>query len=79
MIFERFSKNPQIQNLMKIRPVESRVPYGRADGHSDGQTDMMKLIVAVHSFTKRTKKYVGAIKNLSVNSNTTNSNGNSNS
>ena len=61
MSFNRFSKNPQILNFMKIRPVENRVPYGRTDGHSDGQTDrqtgrqadMMKLIVAFHGFTNR--------------------------
>jgi hypothetical protein len=41
---DRFSKNSQISNLTKIRPV--------GDGlfHADGQTDMTKLIVAFPIF-----------------------------
>ena len=34
---------------MKIRPVGAEL------FHADGQTDMMKLIVAFHSFVKRPK------------------------
>jgi hypothetical protein len=43
-IFDRFSKNPQIQNFMKIRPVGDEVLY------ADRRTDMTKIIVAFRNF-----------------------------
>jgi hypothetical protein len=43
-VFDRFSKNTQIQNFMKIRPVGAEL--FRADGSTDGQTDTTELIVA---------------------------------
>ena len=45
----RFSKNPQISNFMKIRPVGSEL-------HADGQTDMTKLIVAFRSFKPKNRR-----------------------
>ena len=39
----RLSKNPQISNFMKIRPVGAEL------FHADGRTDMTKLIVASYS------------------------------
>jgi hypothetical protein len=41
-IFEK--KNPQIRNLMKIRPVGAEL------FHAGGKTNMAKLIVALRSF-----------------------------
>jgi hypothetical protein len=46
---ERFSKNPQISNFMKIRPVAAQL------FHADGRTDMTKLIVAFRNFAKASK------------------------
>ena len=48
---ERFSKNALKQNFMKIRPVETEL--FRADGRTDGQTDMTKLTVAFSQFCER--------------------------
>ena len=42
---DRFSKNPEMPNLMKIRPVG-------AEFQADGWTYMMKLIVAFRNFAK---------------------------
>jgi len=47
----RFSKNTQILNLMKIRPVGTDVPCGQ----TDRQTHMTKLIVAFCSFENALK------------------------
>ena len=41
---DRFSKNTQIPNFMKIRPVGAELI--RADRWTDGQTDMTELIFA---------------------------------
>ena len=41
-----FSKNTQISNFMKIRPVETVVSCGQ----TDGWTGMTKLIVAFRNF-----------------------------
>jgi hypothetical protein len=46
---DRFSKNTQIQNFMKIRPVGAEL------FHADGRTDMTKLIVAFRNFAKGPK------------------------
>ena len=40
---------------MKIRPVGAELFH--ADGRTDGQTDMTKLIVAFRNFAKQLKKY----------------------
>jgi len=41
---DRFSKNTQISNLMKMSPVGAEL------FHADGRTDMKKLIVAFRNF-----------------------------
>jgi len=55
---DRYSKNAQISNFIKTRPVGAELFH--ADGRMDRQTDMTKLIVCFRSFTK-------APKNQSVN------------
>ena len=49
---DRFSKNPQISNFMKIRPVGAEL------FHADGRTDMTKLIVAFRNFANAPKKWL---------------------
>jgi len=46
----RFSKNTQISNFMKIRPVGAEL------FHADGQTDMTEPIVAFRNFANASKK-----------------------
>ena len=53
-LLDRFSKNIQISNSTKIRPVEAELFH--ADGRTDIQTDMMKLIVAFRNFANASKK-----------------------
>jgi len=50
-MFYGFSRNTQISNLMKIRPVG-------AEFHADGdrEADMMKLKVALRNFADAPKK-----------------------
>jgi len=43
IFLERFSKNTQVSNLIKIRPVGAEL--FNADGWTDIQTDMTKIIV----------------------------------
>ena len=50
----RISKNIKTRIFMKILPVEAQLFH--ADRRTDGQTDMMKLIVAFRSFAKAPKK-----------------------
>ena len=45
---DRRSKNPQIPNFTKIRLVGTEMFH--ADGRTDRQTDMAKLIVAFRNF-----------------------------
>ena len=48
---DRFSKNTQISNFMKIRPVEAEV------FHADVQTDMTKLIVTYRNSENASKNW----------------------
>ena len=47
--FERFSKNTQVLNFIKLHPVVAEL------FHADGQTDMTKPIVAFSNFAKALK------------------------
>ena len=49
----RFSKDTQIWNFTKIRPVEAELFH--AHERTDVQTDMTKLIVAFRNFTDAPK------------------------
>jgi len=51
IFLERFSKNSQISNFMKIRPVGGEL------FHADGRTDMTKLIVAFLNFANAHKNW----------------------
>jgi len=51
---DRFSKNNQIWNYIKICPVEAELFH--ADRRTDGLTGMMKLIVASRNFMNVPKK-----------------------
>jgi len=48
-----FSKNTNILNFMKIRPVAAEF---LADGRTDGQSDTTKLLLAFRSFAKAPKQ-----------------------
>jgi hypothetical protein len=50
IFLDRFSKNLQILNFTKIRPVGAEL------SHADGRTDVTKLIVAFRNFAKASKK-----------------------
>jgi hypothetical protein len=53
----RLSKNTEISNFMKIRPVGTELL------RADGRTDMMKPIVAFPNFVKAPKnKFTGRIE-----------------
>jgi hypothetical protein len=45
---ERFSKNAQVSNFMKIHPVEVELLH--MDGRTDGRTNITKLIVVFRNF-----------------------------
>jgi len=46
---DRFSKNPQILNLIKMCPLGAEV------FHADRRTDLAKLILAFYNFTNASK------------------------
>jgi Fe-S-cluster formation regulator IscX/YfhJ len=52
-----FSKNPQISNFVKIRPVEAELFHEdrQTDGRTDRWADMMKSIVAFRNFADAPK------------------------
>ena len=52
---DRFSKNNQTSNIEKIRPVGAELFY--ADGQTDKQTGMTKLIVAFRNFANAPKSH----------------------
>jgi len=49
IFFDRFSKNTQTPNCIKIRPVEAKL------FDADRRTDMTKLIFALHNFANASK------------------------
>jgi len=49
----------QISKFMKIRPL--RTELFRADGRTDGETELTKLIVAFRNFAKAPKKYYSTL------------------
>jgi len=51
----RLTKSMQISNFMKIRPVGAELFY--ADGQTDKQTGMTKLIVAFRNFANAPKSH----------------------
>ena len=51
--FDRFSEKTHTSNLMKIRPVGAELFY--AEGQTDRQTDMTRLIVGFRSFADAPK------------------------
>ena len=54
-----FSKNMQISNFIKIRQVGADLFH--ADGQTDGQTDMMCLVIAFRKFAKVPSKQSGCM------------------
>jgi len=52
-----FSKNNQTLNFIKIRPVGNELFHAdrQTEGPTDGQTGVMKLIVAFHNFANAPK------------------------
>jgi hypothetical protein len=58
-ILDKITKNIQISNLMKIRPVVAEVFH--VDRRTDGYTDNTKLIVTLRSFLERAKIQVRSI------------------
>ena len=51
-----FSKNPEISNPVKIRPV--RAELFQADIQTDEHTHTTKLIVAFHNFANAPNSYI---------------------
>jgi len=58
--FDRFSKNTQISNFMKIRLVEAELSLadGWTNGRAGRQKDMTKLIVVFPNFANEPKKWL---------------------
>jgi hypothetical protein len=57
----RFSKNLQISNFMKIRPVEG-VESSHADKEMDRHIGLTKTIAAFHTFAKAPKTTQAALQ-----------------
>jgi len=57
-----FSKNTEISNFMKIRPVGTELFHvdGQMGGRKDERTDLSKLIVAFGDFVKVCKLHLSA-------------------
>jgi hypothetical protein len=55
----RFLKNIQISNLMKIRPVRAKMLH--AGGWTEGKADMTKVRVAFHNFAHAPKNSTGIL------------------
>jgi hypothetical protein len=58
-LLARFSKNTQMSNLMKIRPVEAELFHAHRLTYR--RTDMTNLIVTFLSFSKGTKIYFAGL------------------
>jgi hypothetical protein len=54
IFLDRVSKNTEISNVTKVRLEGAELLH--ADGRTDGQTDMTKLIVAFRNFVNESKK-----------------------
>jgi hypothetical protein len=54
---DKFFKNTQISNFMKIRPVGAELFHAdrQTDGRTEGQTDMTKLTVTFRNFANAPK------------------------
>ena len=61
---DRFSKNAEISNFMKIRAVGAQLLHagGRAGRLSDRQTDMTKIIIALSSFANAPRNLTDGIQ-----------------
>jgi len=59
---DRFSKNSQISNLIKIRPV--RANLFSADRQIDRRTDMAKIVVIFRKFMNAPKNFRAKIRVL---------------
>jgi hypothetical protein len=70
-----FSKNIQISNIIKVRPVGVGLFYAdiRMDRLNDGRTDMTKIIVALETFRTRqnstTKREINKYTNAEFSNN----------
>jgi hypothetical protein len=55
---ERFSKNPQLSNFMKLCSVGAELLQmdGQTDRHTHRQRDMIKLVTAFHNIVSVAKK-----------------------
>ena len=56
---DSFSNTTHISNFIRIRPVGVELfrVNRRADGRTEGRTDMTKLMVAFHNFAKAPKSF----------------------
>jgi hypothetical protein len=57
---DRFSKNTEIPNFMKIRPVGAE--FFHAGGRMEGQTDITRLIVVFRNFANALKSPEKSLK-----------------
>ena len=60
----RLSKNTQISNFMKIRPVAAEL--FNEGGQTDRQTDMTKLMVAFRNYTNAPKNEMVCVSNINM-------------